>query len=195
VSSAGLNRPDNLIALGRWLFRNRSWIPVPLAISLIRFARPTPLRLVVGAALALAGLALRLWAVTHIGPRSRTRSTEPPPARVSTGPYRFTNHPLYVGNGILSEGLVVACGAGRPWLPVAFPLLWFIQYGPIMLWESSQFSTMKAEDTQKQSPGTAQGNNTFRAAMSSERRSHQAVSAFAVASIVSGLLRYIRERC
>jgi protein-S-isoprenylcysteine O-methyltransferase Ste14 len=194
VRSAGPNRPENFIALGRWLFRNRSWIPIPLAISLIRYARPTPLRLVVGAVLVLAGLTLRLWAVTHIGPRSRTRSTEPPPAKVSTGPYRFSNHPLYVGNGILSEGLVVACGAGRPWLPVAFPLLWFIQYGPIMLWESSQFSTIKAEGSQKQSSATAQCTNTFRDAITSERRSHQAVFAFAIASIFSGILRYIRER-
>ena len=53
----------------------------------------------VGASVALAGEALRLWAAGHLEKSKEvTRS----------GPYRYTRHPLYLGSTLLGVGLAVA---------------------------------------------------------------------------------------
>jgi protein-S-isoprenylcysteine O-methyltransferase Ste14 len=58
--------------------------------------------------LLVMGLALRGWATAHLGGAGRTRSAEPPEARVVTGPYARLRHPLYVANLGISLGLVLA---------------------------------------------------------------------------------------
>jgi hypothetical protein len=63
---------------GAWLFRYRSFLPVPLALILL-IVRAGELDgaavMTLGAAIVAAGQALRLWAVRHIGTISRTRTT------------------------------------------------------------------------------------------------------------------------
>ena len=67
-------------------------------------ADPTPRTLMVGAVIALAGEAVRLWAAGHLEKsREVTRS----------GPYRFMRHPLYVGSTVIALGAVIAA-----WHPV-----------------------------------------------------------------------------
>ena len=62
-------------------------------------AQPTPASLVRGAAFALIGEAIRIWAAGHLEKsREVTRS----------GPYRFTRHPLYLGSSIIALGIAVA---------------------------------------------------------------------------------------
>lgn len=63
------------------------------------FAAPTPTTLVVGAAVAALGQALRIWAAGHIEKgREVTRS----------GPYRHLRHPLYTGSLVMGLGFVIA---------------------------------------------------------------------------------------
>jgi len=133
-SSANFSTSREILRLGEALFRSRSWTPIPLALWIIIHARPRRRWIVRGMLLAIVGLALRLWAVAHIGPNSRTRG-EGPSRQATGGPYAFLAHPLYLANAILSEGLVIASGAGWPLLQTLFPWIWFAQYGPIMLWE------------------------------------------------------------
>jgi protein-S-isoprenylcysteine O-methyltransferase Ste14 len=62
-------------------------------------ARPTPTFLAWGAAIAIAGEALRVWASGHL---EKGREV------TSSGPYRFMRHPLYVGSTLMGVGLAVA---------------------------------------------------------------------------------------
>ena len=62
-------------------------------------AAPTPRSLGIGAAIAVAGELLRTWAAGHL-----EKSKEV----TSSGPYRFTRHPLYLGSSLIGIGLAVA---------------------------------------------------------------------------------------
>jgi protein-S-isoprenylcysteine O-methyltransferase Ste14 len=122
---------------GAWLFRQRSWTPVPLALVLIgvrwEWTRARPL-VVTGALLVLGGLATRAWAVRHIGSISRTR-TNRLGALMTAGPFALVRNPLYVGNFGIWIGLVLA--SGLLWmLPVAW-LVFALQYSAITRFEEA----------------------------------------------------------
>jgi hypothetical protein len=178
---------DAVPAVGRMLFRLRSWTPIPLVVGTIVRADPSFRGVVWALPAILTGLLVRLWAVTWIGPESRTRSDAPPAARITGGPYRTFRHPLYVGNGLLSAGLVAMSGAGRPWLTILFPLLWLLQYGPVIAWEERQLEGVP------RGRGTRPGFG-IDAAWRSERRTRQSVIGFMLAIVVSGVVRAIRSR-
>jgi protein-S-isoprenylcysteine O-methyltransferase Ste14 len=63
------------------------------------FAQPTPRSVAWGAAIAVAGEALRVWAAGHL---EKGREV------TSSGPYRFIRHPLYAGSTLMGIGLAVA---------------------------------------------------------------------------------------
>jgi protein-S-isoprenylcysteine O-methyltransferase Ste14 len=65
----------------------------------IWLAQPTRYSLVAGTAVALAGEAIRVWAAGHLE-KGREVTT--------SGPYRFTRHPLYLGSTLIGVGLGVA---------------------------------------------------------------------------------------
>jgi protein-S-isoprenylcysteine O-methyltransferase Ste14 len=65
----------------------------------IVLARPTRGSLLLGLPVVLAGEALRIWAAGHV---EKSREV------TSSGPYRWTRHPLYVGSTLLGLGFGVA---------------------------------------------------------------------------------------
>ena len=92
----------------------------------IVLARPSPLALAAGAALAAAGEAVRLWASGHI---EKTR-------RLATGgPYAHTRNPLYVGSVLMAIGLAV--GTASPWVVAAVALYFAAFYPPVIREESA----------------------------------------------------------
>ena len=88
------------------LTRRIAKLRVPLGYILgaaaLWFASPTPRSLVVGAAIAAAGEALRIWAAGHL---EKGREV------TSTGPYAITRHPLYAGSTIMGLGLAIAANS------------------------------------------------------------------------------------
>jgi protein-S-isoprenylcysteine O-methyltransferase Ste14 len=125
-----------LVRLGGWLFRQRTWLPLPLVAALILVPaaplRPSTLFWLAGISLVVAGEALRLWSVRQIGAISRTRSDRLGPL-VATGPFAVVRNPLYIGNIALWAGFAVA--ARLPWLVPVFVLLLASEYHAIVRWE------------------------------------------------------------
>lgn len=91
----------------RVLARYRVALGGLMAALTVWLARPTPRSLLWGAAIAALGAALRLWAAGHV---EKSREV------TSSGPYRFTRHPLYLGSTVVGIGVAVA--AAHLWLGV-----------------------------------------------------------------------------
>ena len=113
---------------GAWLFRYRSFLPVPLALILllVRAGETDGGALIASGALVVtSGQVLRLWAVRHIGTISRTRTTRYGPL-MTAGPYAVVRNPLYVGNFLILVGLaliansVLFIAVGVPFFIVAY---------------------------------------------------------------------------
>lgn len=122
---------------GGWLFRQRSWLPVPigLVLLLVRWGMVRhPLLSVAGPVLVVAGEGLRWWAVGQIGVISRTRTTRLGPL-ITSGPFALCRNPLYVGNLLLWSGFTV--WSGLLWmLPVTLGVFIFY-YRSIIEWEEA----------------------------------------------------------
>ena len=121
--------------MGGWLFRQRSWLPLPIALALVLLPSPplaSPFLVWSGVALVASGELLRLWAVRHIGVVSRTRSDRLGPL-VATGPFARLRNPLYLGNIALWVGF--AASAGLVWLIPPIVLLLAFEYHAIVRWE------------------------------------------------------------
>jgi len=135
-----------LVSTGEWLFRRRSYLPLPLAVALLtvtwmRTSDPW-VRAGLGPLLVAAGEGLRLWSVRHIGTISRTRTDRLGPL-VVTGPFQVVRNPLYLGNLLLWCGL--ALSAGLVWmLPVILAVLGF-EYHAIVAWEESLLAARMGE--------------------------------------------------
>ena len=83
----------------RLLARWRVFLGFVFAAIVMWLATPTRNSLLVGAAIAVIGECLRLWAAGHLEKsREVTRS----------GPYRYTRHPLYLGSSIIGLGIAIA---------------------------------------------------------------------------------------
>ena len=123
--------------VGRFLFKYRSFVPVPIALALV-FVHYREVRtagvILLGILLVALGQAIRIWAVRHIGTISRTRANRYGPL-ISDGPYALVRNPLYIGNLLLWIGFVV--WAGLLWmLPVAV-IIFVLEYVAITGFEAS----------------------------------------------------------
>ena len=101
-----------MLSLTRHLARRRVTLGFVFAIGVLYFARPTPHSLALGAAVGLVGEAIRIWAAGHL---EKSREV------TSSGPYRFTRHPLYLGSSIMALGVAVGC---RSYVVAALVLLY-----------------------------------------------------------------------
>ena len=83
----------------RFLARRRVTIGFASAIVAMWLAEPTRRSVAIGAVVALAGEAVRVWAAGHLE-KGREVTT--------TGPYRLARHPLYLGSTIIGVGVAIA---------------------------------------------------------------------------------------
>ncbi len=77
--------------------------------TMVARARPTPLGSAVGIVLLGCGEALRLWAAGHLIKTEKL---------ITSGPYRYTRNPLYLGRLLIFSGLCVMARLpyGANWL-------------------------------------------------------------------------------
>jgi hypothetical protein len=85
--------------LTRFLARGRVPLGFACAVVVLWLARPTGRSLLLGAPIAIAGEALRIWAAGHLNKSQEV---------TASGPYRWFAHPLYVGSSLMGAGLAMA---------------------------------------------------------------------------------------
>jgi len=104
------NQAEPVIDLPEWrnrVFQYRGALLALPALALAAFGRPSAKSIALGVPVALAGEALRCWAVGYSG--VTTRSDEViAPALVTAGPYAHVRNPLYVGNFLTALGFSIA---------------------------------------------------------------------------------------
>ena len=127
---------DPTTRLGGWLFRQRTALPLPVALAILTLragqAPPSAALIATGVAITAAGELLRLWGVHHIGTISRTRSDRLGPL-IDSGPFAHVRNPLYVGNIALWAGFAIT--ARLVWLAPVVVLLLSLEYHAIVRWE------------------------------------------------------------
>jgi len=74
-------------------------IPVFLgAFLLLLFAKPEPIKMVVGMILIIVGEAIRIWAAGHLQKNE---------SLTVTGPYAYVKNPLYIGSILITAGFCI----------------------------------------------------------------------------------------
>ena len=108
--------------LQHWLFKNRSFTPIPFLLLLLIVGRPTWTAVWTGLAMLALGEFIRIYSVGYAGLETRATTDVGAPRLVTAGPYGHVRNPLYVGNILMYTGIGVMGGIW--WLPV-LGLLWF----------------------------------------------------------------------
>ncbi|HKQ07886.1 MAG TPA: isoprenylcysteine carboxylmethyltransferase family protein [Blastocatellia bacterium] len=106
-----------------------------LAPLLIISAKPSPRTLLIGAAVAFAGLWIRAWASGYL--RKNMELT-------TSGPYAYTRNPLYLGTFIMGGGIALASGAW--WFAVVYVTLYLLIYVPVMIAEAETLEQLFADE-------------------------------------------------
>jgi len=135
--------------LGDFLFRHRSYTPLPLALLLVWQAEVGYPQLLWSLPLLAGGELIRLGAVRSAGKSTRTRRVG---ARqlVTWGLYAYTRNPLYIGNLLLWTGAVLFAGGHyMPWLLGAVFVLFLVQYALIISLEEATLAELFGEDYAK----------------------------------------------
>jgi protein-S-isoprenylcysteine O-methyltransferase Ste14 len=99
------------------------------------FARPRPLTLGIGGAIALLGLIVRAWSAGHIRKNAQL---------AVSGPYAYTRNPLYLGSFLLGVGFTIA--SAQPLLGLLFAALFLGIYLPVMRVEAATLAELFPED-------------------------------------------------
>jgi len=116
---------------------SRVRVPSGFAIAAIYllFAEPTAARLVAGAVVALAGLAIRAASAGQVQKNRRL---------ATSGPYAYTRNPLYLGSAIGAIGFAIA--GGRWWFFLLFALFFAAVYFPVMRSEQANLTVLFGEE-------------------------------------------------
>ncbi len=186
------------------VFKFRSYTPLPFLAVMVIFARPTPLSLVIGFAVAFVGELIRFWGVSIVGAETRTTGTVGGTYLITSGPFGHVRNPLYLGNMLLYAGVGIMSMALFPWLLI-LALIWFyIQYALIVSKEEEYLAGRfggEYEEYRRHVPRFLPRLTPYRSAqpppksvnpsegLSSERRTLQAIGLVTVALVVIYLLQ------
>ncbi len=129
---------NRLTALGRSIFRVRGILGGAAAVATIVLGRPTLHSVAAGMPLVLGGLVLRFWAMGYIGVTARSGRIAAT-ARIVSGPYRVFRHPLYLGNGLITAGVLLAHHVLPVWA-LAVAAGFVLTYGLMILTEERQLA-------------------------------------------------------
>ena len=183
----------------KFLFKNRSYTPLPLLIIALYGAKPDKMSIVAGSILIILGEILRIWGVSYAGPG--TREIKVKASRlVKVGPFAFQRNPLYTGNIIMYCGFAIFSNYLLPWLPIVVFLYFLIQYYLIVLHEEEFLKKEFGADYESYMNNVNRflpklkryhSEDTFKPdlieAIKSERRTFQSIFLLAAALIIRSL--------
>lgn len=115
-----------------WMFKNRSYTPLPFLLVMIVFAEPTVTSLLLGFVIVLLGESIRFWGVSIAGAETRTTGSVGGTYLITTGPFGHVRNPLYVGNMLMYAGVGVMSMALFPWLLIIACIWFLVQYSLII---------------------------------------------------------------
>ena len=135
--------------LRSFLFKKRSYTPVPIVLAILYFSQLKYPFWVYGAAFIAFGELIRLSAVRYAGGRTRTTKVGAN-SLCTSGPYSRTRNPLYIGNVFIYSGVVLLSGGMYMFQLLAVVILYFIfQYSMIISLEEEKLSTVFGQDYSK----------------------------------------------
>lgn len=125
-----------------FFFKNRSFTPIPVAISIIYFAQPDNPNIFIGVVILLLGELIRMWSVSYAGGETRTTNVGAP-SLCTAGPYGYVRNPIYVGNMLMYLGIVIIAGSPNLTLMALTTMTFFIiQYSLIISLEEQKLDEL-----------------------------------------------------
>ena len=115
------------MTLGQFIFKYRSYTPIPFLLPLIIYARPTMLSMIIGLIFIACGEYFRFWGVSYAGGETRTRNVGAS-ALVTQGPFAYVRNPLYLGNVLMYFGISIMSNSLFPFLQLIVPAFFIMQY-------------------------------------------------------------------
>lgn len=110
----------------RFLYKWRVRTGLIVALAVLGLSRPTPFSLAGGFLLCGCGLLLRTWASGYLHKAHKL---------ATSGPYKYTRNPLYLGNFII--GLSLALGSWSWWVLGIF-LIYFGLFYPVVIQQEKE---------------------------------------------------------
>jgi len=120
--------------IGAFIFRNRSYMPLPvLLLGVFWYSySPTELNIVLGIIFVVLGELGRIWCVSYAGGITRTRTGDLNQL-ITSGPFSLVRNPIYISNIIMYSASAFLLGV--PML-VPFAIIYFIlEYTFIIAYE------------------------------------------------------------
>jgi len=115
-------------SFGHFLFKFRSYTPLPFVFLMILFMRPDVISILSGLVLVLFGEFIRVWSVSYAGSETRTTTGVGGSNLVTQGPYAIIRNPLYFGNISIYVGIGIMSNAMFPFLTILAFLFFTFQY-------------------------------------------------------------------
>tara|TARA_Y100000588_G_C14149882_1_gene880091 strand:- start:852 stop:1427 length:576 start_codon:yes stop_codon:yes gene_type:complete len=132
--------------LKSFFFSYRSYTPIPIVITLLYFSDIDIIFLPPGFILILFGEAVRLYAVSYAGGKTRTRNVGAS-SLCTAGPYSRTRNPLYIGNMLIYFGVVLFSGGSLMWELLLIVIIFFsFQYYFIITLEEKKLFELFGDD-------------------------------------------------
>jgi protein-S-isoprenylcysteine O-methyltransferase Ste14 len=187
--------------LGHFLFRNRSYTPIPFLLLLLAVAHTTLLSFIVGLLIVALGEGIRIYSVGYSGLETRATRDVGAPKLVTGGPYSIVRNPIYLGNMTMYLGFGVMSNV---WWIVVLGLAWFLfQYTLIVKREEGYLRQTFGQEFERYTQNVPRFLPRIRSwagadlkqtldvklAIRSERRSFQSLSITAILILVAAIVR------
>ena len=124
--------------LSKFIFKYRSYTPIPFLLVMLYFQEATPLSLVIGFFVSLVGEFFRLWGVSVAGSETRTTGDPGGTYLVVSGAFAHVRNPLYLGNILLYTGVGIMSMALFPYLQIIAFVYFYFQYR-VIIWGEEKY--------------------------------------------------------